>query len=266
MKQNLNSILLFSQSIAQLLGSVSPAVKFLSVVLFVSGIVGCGSHESTSVGFTQNSGSSDGLKAGTLDGQIKTSMDTGDFALFTNLMASGQDVNTRLPDTGGATLLIYSSLKNLPKFTYYLLAQNADPYLTNEEGQTAFAVAEAVGNRTRILMLLDPERQKAAQVEVMDAVKRKKVPTIDSLLKAGLDPNFIDEETGETPLTRAITVNKATHVVEFIAKWGDPELGISATDINFPNREGLTPLAYAISLNKEDIVTVLRSLNARETL
>lgn len=238
---------------------------FLLSVLSLN-LISCGSHKSVNKGFTQNSASNSGLKADTLEGEIKTAMDTGDYALFLSLMSKNVDVNSRIPGSQGATLLIYASLKNLPKFSYHLIQLGADAALTDDKGETAFSVAESVGNRDRILMLLDPERQKAAQQELMTAVARKKIQTIESLLKAGADPNFYDEQSGETPLTLAVTVKKAANVVKFVAEWKDPELGISATDINFANREGYTPLGYAIFLQNNDVINVLKSLNAKETL
>ena len=41
--------------------------------------------------------------------------------MFQSLLASGADVNGRLPETKNATPLIYSAVKNLPQFTYALL-------------------------------------------------------------------------------------------------------------------------------------------------
>ena len=56
------------------------------------------------------------------------------------------------------------------------------------------------------------------------------------------------------------------HITKFIAEWKDPQLGISATDIDFPNREGLTPLGFALAHDVKDVADVLKSLNAKESL
>lgn len=241
-------------------------MKALLLISCIIMFVGCGSHESKNEGFTQTGDVNDGLKDGSVQGKLKTAMDTGDISVFLAMIAEGAPVDTRLPNTKNATLLIYTATKNLPKFTHFLVLNGADPTLTDDDGNTAFQIAESIGNRTRILMLLDPERQKQAQADLLDAIKKKKVPTIEELLKSGANPNFIDEATGETPLNKTTLLKKGTHVAKFIAEWKDPEIGITGTDINFPNAAGLTPLAFAITQNNQDVINLLKSLNAKETL
>jgi ankyrin repeat protein len=235
---------------------------FAVIISFL--FISCGQHESSNYGFSANGDISDGLKASTIPGKLKTAMDTGDKEEFVKLMTDDVDVNTRLPDTKNATLLIYSAIKNVPLITHFLINRGADIALTDDDGKTAFERAEEIGNRERILMLIDSDRQKEAQMALMEAVIRKKVQTIEDLLVAGTDPNFIDEETGETPLTRSVLLKKGTHVTKFIAEWKDPGFDVSATDIDFPNREGFTPLGYAIEKNITDVIDVLKSLNAKE--
>lgn len=229
-------------------------------------VCACGVHESTGFGFTQNNATNDQVKAVTIEGKIKTAMDTADYNSFISLMSEEVSINLRLPETGDATMLIYSAYKDLPQFTYYLLKQNADKELVDENGLTALDVAQKTGGRLRVQTLLDPDRQKTGQIQMMDAVKKKKVKTLEDLLVAGIDPNFIDEETGETPLTRSILVKKAGNVVGMLSQWSDPGFGISKIDINFPNRENYTPLGYAILNNNEDAIRILKALNAKETL
>lgn len=229
-------------------------------------LFGCGSHKSENFGFTQNGDVSNGLKADTVEGKLKTAMDTVDFPTFSKLLAEGASPDLRLPNTKNATLLIYSAVKNLPKFAHTLIQAGADNTLVDDDNKTAFQHAEEIGNRDRILMLIDPERQKQAQIDLLDAIKKKKVPTIEQLLKAGANPNFIEEESGETPLTKAVLLKKGTHVVKFIAEWTDSDVGVSGTDINFPNRAGQTPLGFAVLQNNTEVVQVLKSLNAKESL
>lgn len=229
-------------------------------------LIGCGSHKSESSGFTQNGDVSNGLKADTVEGKLKTAMDTVDFPTFSALLMDGASVDTRLPNSKNATLLIYSAIKNLPKFTHALMEAGADITLVDDSGKTAFQSAEEIGNRDRILMLLDPARQAQAQADLLVAIAKKKVPTIEELLKAGADPNFIEESSGETPLTKAILLKKGTHIVKFIAEWKDKEIGVSGTNIDFPNRNGQTPLAFAIAQDNKEVIEVLKSLNAKETL
>lgn len=237
----------------------------LFILIFII-VAACGKHESDSSGYTATGSVSDGLQAGTVEGKLKTSMDTGDIQVFLELIAQGASVDTRLPDTKNATLLIYSAVKNLPKFAHFLILNGADITLANDDGNTAYQMAESIGSRDRILMLIDPNRQKQAQLELWDAVKKKKVATIIAKLKEGADPNFIDEDSGQTPLTQSMLLVKAANVVKTLAEWKDPDFGVTATNVDFPNGEGLTPLAFALLHNNTDAAQILKKLNAKETL
>ncbi len=238
--------------------------NFIILLAFI--LIACGKHESESSGFTATGNLNEGLKDGSTQGLLKTAMDAGELPTFLALIAQGVPVDTRLLDAKNSTLLIYSATKNLPKFTYYLVTNGADLQLTDDDGNTAFQVAESIGSRDRVLMILDPNRQKQAQLELFDAVKKKKVSTILAKLNAGADPNFVDEEAGETPLTQSVLLKKAANVIKILAEWKDPEIGLTATDINFPNRAGVTPFGFAILNNNTDAITILKNLNAKETL
>lgn len=229
-------------------------------------LAACGKHESESSGFTATGNVNEGLQDGSSEGQLKTAMDTGNYAAFLSLITNGALVNTRLPGTKNATLLIYSATKNLPKFAYFLIQNGADITLVDDDGKTAYEVAEHIGGRDRILMLIDPNRQKQAQLELWDAVKKKKVTTIIAKLNEGADPNFIDEDSGQTPLTQAMLLVKAANVIKILAEWRDPDFGTTGTNIDFPNRDGLTPLAFAVLKNNTDAIQILKTLNAKEIL
>lgn len=229
-------------------------------------IVACGNHKSESNGFTATGNVNNGLQDGTVIGQLKTSMDSGNITAFLALLANGAPVDTRLPEAKNATLLIYSASQNLPLFAHYLIQNGADITMVNDDGKTAVQVAENVGGRDRILMLIDPTRQAQAQKELWDAVKKKKIETIRAKLAAGANPNFVDEETGETPLTQTVLLKKAANATTVLSGWTDPGFGITATDINFPNRAGVTPLGFAVQNNNAEVIQVLKNLNAKETL
>lgn len=239
-------------------------LKLLFLILLI--VTACGKHTSENFGYMSNGDVSENIKATTLSGKIKTSMDTNNFEDFKSLLQQSGDINLRLPDTENATPLIYSAVKDLPLFANYLVKQGADLKLLDDNGKTAEQRALDTGGRERILLILDPSRQQQMQGELFIAVSKKKVLTISELLKAGVDPNFVDTETGETPLTKSITLKKAANVAKALVDWKDPGFGVTNTDINFPNQQGFTPLAYAIEKKNTDIIELLKALNAKETL
>lgn len=245
---------------------------------------GCGAHKSENFGFTQTGDLNNGLKDTTDVGQLKTAMDENKFEMFQKLISEGADVNARVPNSKNATLLIYSAIKDLPQFAFFLLNNKADSALADDDKKTATDHARQ-NERWRILLLLDSEEQQLQAMDLLKMIEAKRNNKVSELLQRGVNPNFIDPVTGETPLTKAIleignkvgsnpaaqakSVVKSIEVAKTIISWTDAQLGISGTDINLPNQSGFTPLGYGISKNNEDnkeILALLKSLNAKETL
>ncbi len=239
--------------------------KLLFYFLLTLLIVHCGSHKSENYGFISNSDVNEVVQDKSDGGKIKTLMDKNDLLAFKKLITS-KNIDEPLPETNGATPLIYASLKNLAPFAFFLLNQGANVDIKDNEGQTAAEKAREIWGEGRIIMLLDPQLQEQGRIDFFTAVSRKRVPTIEKLLNDGVDPNFIDEDSGETPLTRSISLVKGNHITRFLATWKDETLGISGTDINLPNREGKTPLTVARENNNQEAIDLLKSLNAEETL
>ncbi len=240
-------------------------IKFSLIVILLSIFVGCGSHKSENFGYVSNNDVNEVVDDKSLGGQIKLSMDSGDIDSFKNLITLS-NLNVRLPESNNATPLIYAAIKNLSPYAYHLIKLGAVTDLKDDANKTALDHALEIWGQGRIIMLLDPQIQMQGQKELMTAVKRKRVPSIEKLLNDGIDPNFIDEESGETPLTQSVLLVKGAHVTGFLANWKDVSLGISTTDINFPNSKGQTPLGFAIENNNREVIDLLRSLNAKEQL
>lgn len=153
----------------------------------------------------------------------------------------------------------------------------------DDDGKSS--VDHAKANSPRIFLLLDQEQQLLKGTELVTMIDAKRDTKVFELLGAGVNPNFIDEASGETPLTKAIlsigkkvganptaqekALKRAITIARFLIEWQDKELGVTTIDINLPNREGFTPLGFAISKDNQDnkeIIDLLIRLNAKETL
>ncbi|CAL1532674.1 unnamed protein product, partial [Lymnaea stagnalis] len=86
----------------------------------------------------------------------------------------------------------------------------------------------------------------------MDAVRAGNIEKINKTTMKGLDPNFHDQDNGETPLTTAVTLGKSKcrDVIITLVSGG--------AHLDFRNKQGLTPLHRgAIVGNAEAIRTML---------
>nr|UVH70858.1 SHANK [Octopus bimaculoides] len=93
---------------------------------------------------------------------------------------------------------------------------------------------------------------KANLKQFIDAVKHGNKEKVDKFLTKGLDPNYIDRDSGETPLTLSCTLgsDKCRSMIITLVSGG--------AHMDFRNRHGFTPMhKSAICSNHESIKTLL---------
>lgn len=239
-------------------------MKLFIIFLLSPLLIHCGYHSSSHESYLQKNEQTTNLKDESAPGRIKQAMNEGDLKSFIKWIDK-VDINLRLPETHNATPLIYSALKNLPQFANFLIEQGANTELTDDEGDTALQKALKVWGTGRIIMLLDPSVQTQLQQDLFKFVKRKSVDKIRELLASGVDPNFIDEDSGETPLTQSFLLKNANHVILFLLEWDDSDFNITATQWNYANRNGETPWDLAVKTNNQPIIDKLKELITKET-
>lgn len=253
----------------------------LSSVLVLSA---CGEHNSNNTSYRRDKGDVFvGSDPADDMGRMSKAIGTDDLSGVTDLLDAGLDVNTMLPN--GRSLLIDATVQVKYRIIAELLARGADVDLQDASGRTALDHAQTFSADgtpiyNRAWILLDNEAQISQRQELMKFAGRgsSAAPILTLLQEIGVDPNFLDEATGDTPLTLAIRKKKKISA-EALAIWTDcptPSscIRLTAIDLNLPAADGMTPLALAKSLSLiesgppkaalDDIVNLLTRLGAKE--
>ena len=98
---------------------------------------------------------------------------------------------------------------------------------------------------------------KMNQKKCFELVTAGQVGKLETLLSSGFDPNFLSEETGESPLTFSASSRAPANFIEVIAA-----LVKNGAITHYRNREGLTPIHKAVLDSKRDAVKMLLVLRA----
>jgi SH3 and multiple ankyrin repeat domains protein len=83
---------------------------------------------------------------------------------------------------------------------------------------------------------------------MIEAVKRGDTNKVAKFTCSGLDPNFNDRDTGETPLTLASVMSHPVEMVMALVSGG--------AHLDFRNKKGLTALHTAAQKSNEDALRV----------
>ncbi|XP_069128290.1 SH3 and multiple ankyrin repeat domains protein 2-like isoform X7 [Argopecten irradians] len=115
------------------------------------------------------------------------------------------------------------------------------------------------------LMNLNPRKLKQLNSKgnfkhFMDYVKNCNVEKVTKLTNKGLDPNFHDSSTGETPLSQAMTLTKQKCRELIISLVG------GGAHLDFRTKKGLTPLHRAVLAGNTEAVKTLLDLGASPNL
>ncbi|XP_072165479.1 uncharacterized protein [Diadema setosum] len=90
--------------------------------------------------------------------------------------------------------------------------------------------------------------------QFMDHVRNRHVEKINKMADKGLDPNFHEETTGETPLTVAVTMDRSEDVIKTLVNGG--------AHLDFRNRHGFTPVHRTVQKGNIQALDILLDLGA----
>jgi len=167
------------------------------------------------------------------------------------------DINSLNID--GQTPLHESAINGRIIISQELLKSGAEINKKNKNDQTALDVALLNGRTQLADVLIDKfSAEFDASRSLFDIVNHHvhDRDVIRFLVRRGAQINSLDEN-GNTPLIIAVKNGKrlvAKHLID------------SKADVNVTSKEGITPLAIAKQLNNQDLISLLLSNGARETV
>ncbi|XP_066505985.1 SH3 and multiple ankyrin repeat domains protein 2b [Hoplias malabaricus] len=88
----------------------------------------------------------------------------------------------------------------------------------------------------------------------MDYIQHHQVDKISKLLERGLDPNYHDPETGETPLTLAAHLDNVVQIITVLKTGG--------AHLDFRSRDGMTALHKAVRAKNQTALKAMLELGA----
>lgn len=227
--------------------------NILSFILALSVCVSCGVHKSESFGALTKSGNSPDPGQQTAKEKMITAIELDDVAAVEKILAEGFVVNSQL--VRGRTALHIAVDRSRVQIVRMLFSKGADPDLKDEEGLSARDLA--VG-KPEIEAIFSPEVGEKLRAELIQAIQVEDKEKVSYLLvEQGLDPNFVDTTTGESPLTYAIILT-FKGIVRLMLQ------GNINTDVNLKNKNGQSPLSLAIATQQKAVETWLRQKGAQE--
>lgn len=225
----------------------------LMLVLMLSSLAACGQHSSESRYF-QKVGEETIIDESQepLD-QMQRAIFDGDIGKVNKLLENGIKVDAQLPS--GRTILAEATYYVKVKIIRLMIQLGADISQSKIEGEELIKWCEQHPDRNKLLraLLKNPLEDKT---EMMLAVLEGKFQSVKILLQEGVSANFIDSDTGESPLTIAI---KKKLINTLRALFTDSQL-----DVNLKNTQGESPLQISKKLNLRAIESELIKRNASE--
>lgn len=235
--------------------------KNLLFIFCVLAILACGKHESNNSGTIKGKSTLQGDQASTVEEFLLKAISGDDKVEFQKNLEMVTDINA--PTKEGRTYLIQSVMSNKPFFVMELMKKGADPLIVDSAGKTAMDYA-ADNNLIRIQLILDQSKSLTYQADLFLNVEKGATTNVGNLLEEGVNPN-VQNENGETPLTLALKtfqMQKKSSLLLTALKitvWNDDEFSLTATDVNFRNQQGESPLQWVLIL--EPLVTKNADIN-----
>ncbi|XP_041364669.1 putative ankyrin repeat protein RF_0381 [Gigantopelta aegis] len=186
------------------------------------------------------------------------------------LLEAGSDVNAR--DSSGSTQLFNVVLKDFPECAAVLLKHGADVNARNTFGDTAVHVA-CEQCRERCLGVLLSREEVDIDVQnsdgfspLMVAAKSSFVSGVEALTRKRCNVNLVSKShksaliycLGKDIPLQHDQGRKVDKILKFVCL---KSLVIAKADINWPDREGFTPLHYAVKTDSLDCVRLLVNEN-----
>ncbi len=241
--------------------AIKPNLKVVFLLLSMIVFVRCGKHESSNFGEIKGKSTLQGDQAGTVEELLLKAISGDDKVEFQKNIELVTDINALTKE--GRTYLMQSVMSNKPYFVQELLKKGADPLIADASGKTAMDYAIA-NNLIRIQLMLDQSKSLTYQADLFANVTTGSTTNVGNLLVAGVNPN-VHNENGETPLILAFKTFQAQKKSSLlltalkIIEWDDPEFSLTATDVNFCNQQGESPLQWVLIL--EPLVTKNADIN-----
>ncbi len=235
------------------------------LVFIINGfLTGCGKHDIENFGYTRQLNAEVADAAVTWQDRFELAVNQNNLEDVQALLSEADDeaIDFAILLKNGRTPLTHAVVSGSTFIVYLVLQKNIDVHFVDGLGKSAMDYAAEL-NKERVKLLLEPDLQMQLQDEFYLAVQNEGedvASLVKAYLEAGVDPNFIYEKTGETPLTQAIKI-KSIAVLQII-RWTDKELGLTATNINLPNVELKKPLAIAIEIKLNKVIKALEDLSA----
>jgi ankyrin repeat protein len=145
-----------------------------------------------------------------IDIEMAHAVEWGDTGKINSLLVNGAVINT-IGSTDDMTFLIWSVIKNNKTSYQYLLENGADPNIQSKHGDKKISVMNLiVMERDSFWMKLalryggNPNAPQDNQSIVFEAIRQHAIENINMLISAGVDMNYQNRISGNTPLVEAL--------------------------------------------------------------
>nr|XP_006818386.1 PREDICTED: SH3 and multiple ankyrin repeat domains protein 1-like [Saccoglossus kowalevskii] len=159
-------------------------------------------------------------------------------------------------------------LKDGNNYGFYSLPENgrAGKFLEEERPLRDYPLSSPIGYlefkyKRRVYKQLKLDKMQIRKIHTkanlkvfMDHVKSRNIDKVRKFLDKGLDPNYHDDETGETPLTLASSMDRTNDIILLLVNGGAHQ--------DFRSTDGLTPVHKAAKKGNYSILKTLLDLGA----
>lgn len=143
-----------------------------------------------------------------------------------------------------------------------ILAEGGDINAQGKEGMTALIWAFVNENKKGVQALLEAGANPNVQMVNGDsamgyAAMHEDTWYLDAVLKHGGNPDLVDPNTGNTPIYESIGRLRPKHVQMLIA---------AGADLDCQNRDGVTPMIAAVTINQYEMMYAMLQAGAKPEL
>lgn len=178
------------------------------------------------------------------------------------LIAAGAEVNPAgAANSGTATPLYYAVSGGHREVAALLLEQGANPnvrMLSGQEGVTPLMIAASKGDAEMVALLLKHKAEpnladSRNNTALWNAIIARSAKTVRALLAGGANPDTTSPD-GSPVLMSAVGDIRDSEIVAALIE--------AKVKVNVTNTDALTPLHYAVSVNRKDLVELLLAAGA----